>query len=540
MPPGRPMAERRVVGRPASPGLAAGAVHRLAAAGGERVPSGDAATEGQDLRSAIAHALVAIESLMNEVGGEAADVLGFQAALLSDDELTRPAFAAIAAGASADEAWQGAMAAEIAGYLSGGDDYFAARSADLEDLRDRVLDALRGGGQADPVPAGAVVVAHDMPPSRFLAIDWSGGGALVLAAGSASSHVAMLARSRGVPMVIGTGLAAEDAADEALVDGDAGEVILDPLPPTVDAFAGRQAEAAAQRRVWADLLDRPATTRDGTRIAVHLNIADPAELKTLDPSHCDGIGLVRTEFLFHGRSSLPGEEAQFGVYRMMTEWAAGRPVTIRTLDAGGDKPIPGLTLEGESNPFLGLRGLRLSLRHPEVFRVQLRALLRASAYGTVKIMLPMVTTPAELGAARAMVEQETDALRAAGRKLGDHSLGIMVEVPAAAVAVDLFEADFFSIGSNDLTQYVTAAGRDSDVVADLADPLHPAVIRLVEHVARFGREAGREVSLCGDAGGDPAVLPALVRAGLRSVSVAPAALGRTKAAIAALDLGTAA
>jgi phosphotransferase system enzyme I (PtsI) len=319
-----------------------------------------------------------------------------------------------------------------------------------------------------------------------------------------------------------------------------GEVIFDPLPATADAFAGRQAEAAAQRRAWADLLHRPAMTRDGTRIAVHLNIADPAELKTLDPSHCDGIGLVRTEFLFHGRSSLPGEEAQFGVYRMMAEWAAGRPVTIRTLDAGGDKPIPGLTLEGESNPFLGLRGLRLSLRHPEVFRVQLRALLRASAYGTVKIMLPMVTTPAELVAARAMVEEEKIALRAAGRKLGDHALGIMVEVPAAAVAVDLFEADFYSIGSNDLTQYVTAAGRDSDVVADLADPLNPAVIRLVEHVARFGREAGREVSLCGDAGGDPAVLPTLVRAGLRSVSVAPAALGRTKAAIAALDLGPAA
>ncbi len=536
MPPGPPMAERALAGRPASPGLAAGPVHRLPAAGGGRVPSGDPAVEAEDLRSAIGHALVAVETLMNEVGGEAADVLGFQAALLSDDELTRPAFAAVADGAPADEAWQAAMASEIAGYLAGEDEYFRARAADLEDLRDRVLDALNGG-EAQATPPGAVLVAHDMPPSRFLAVDWSAGGAILLAAGSATSHVAMLARSRGVPMIVGLGFDPDDAQGEALVDGETGRVVMDPDPATVASFESRRAAAERERAAVAAILDKPAVTRDGTRVAVHLNIADPAELKAIDPAHCDGIGLVRTEFLFHGRSGLPGEEAQFGVYRMMAEWAGGRPVTIRTLDAGGDKPIPGLTLEGESNPFLGLRGLRLSLRHPEVFRVQIRALLRASAYGAVKIMLPMVTTPAELAQARGLVGQEHAALQTAGRKLGDPPLGIMVEVPAAAVAVDLFDADFFSIGSNDLTQYVTAAGRDSDAVADLADPLHPAVLRLVAGVARYGREVGRDVSLCGDAGGDPAVIPHLLRAGLRSVSVAPAALGRAKAAIAAVDLG---
>ncbi len=530
------MAEQVLIGRSASPGLAEGRIHRLAATGGGRVPSGDPVVEAEELRSAIGHALVAIETLMNEVGGDAADVLGFQAALLSDDELTRPAFAAIADGAPADAAWQAAMAAEIAGYLSGEDDYFRARAADLEDLRDRVLDALNGG-EAQATPPGAVIVAHDMPPSRFLAVDWSAGGAVVLAAGSAASHVAMLARSRGVPMVVGLGFDPASLDGDALVDGETGRVIVDPDPAAVAAFHARRAEAERDRAAVAAIIDKPAVTRDGTRIAVHLNIADPAELKTLDPAHCDGIGLVRTEFLFHGRSGLPGEEAQFGVYRMMAEWAGGRPVTIRTLDAGGDKPIAGLTLDGESNPFLGLRGLRLSLRHPEVFRVQLRALLRASAYGTVKIMLPMVTTPAELAEARGLVEEERAALSAVGRKRGDPPLGIMVEVPAAAVAIDLFAADFFSIGSNDLTQYVTAAGRDSDAVADLADPLHPAVLRLIGSVARFGLETGRDVSLCGDAGGDPAVIPHLLRAGLRSVSVAPAALGRAKATIATVDLG---
>lgn len=535
MPPGRPMVELALTGRPASPGLAAGRVYRLAAAGGGRAPSGDPVLEAEDLRSAIGQALVAVETMMNEVGGEASDMLGFQAALLSDDELTRPAFAAIASGTAADEAWQAALAVEIAGYLASDDEYFRARAADLEDLRDRVLDALNGG-DVQTSPPGSVLVARDMPPSRFLAVDWSAGGAILLMAGSASSHVAMLARSRGVPMVVGLGVDLDAAGGEALVDGETGRVVFDPVPASSSAFDSRRAAAEQERATLATTLDRPAITRDGTRIAVHLNIADPAELKSLDPTHCDGIGLVRTEFLFHGRSGLPGEEAQFGVYRVIAEWAGGRPVTIRTLDAGGDKPIPGLTLDGETNSFLGLRGLRLSLRHPDVFRVQIRALLRASAYGAVKIMLPMVTTPAELEQARGLVQQEHVALKAAGQTLGHPPLGIMVEVPAAAVAIDLFDADFFSIGSNDLTQYVTAAGRDSDAVANLADPLHPAVLRLIAGVARFGREAGRDVSLCGDAGGDPAVIAHLLRAGLRSVSVAPAALGRAKAAIAAVDL----
>lgn len=532
------MSERVIRGRPASPGLAEGPVHHLVLAQATRVPSGDPAHEAADLLAAIARSVEALVHLAAEADGESADILGFQIALLEDEELIRPAFEAIGAGAAADAAFAQGIDAEIAGYQSGGDEYFSARAADLQDLRDRVLLELADGDAAEPLPAGAVIVAADMPPSRFLAIDWSAGGGLVLAGGSPSSHVAMLARSRGVPMVVGIGGGLGDIAGSALVDGTAGEVVLDPSPATARAFAGKRASEASFARAAEALLDKPAVTRDGTRILVHLNIADPAELTAIDPGHCDGIGLVRTEFLFQGRGQLPGEEAQFGVYRTLAEWAAGKPVTIRTLDAGADKPIPGLTAEHESNPFLGMRGVRLSLQRPDVFRLQIRALLRASAYGTVKVMLPMVTTPAELAAAAALFAEEQQALEAQGRKQGRPPLGIMVEVPAAAIAVDLFDAAFFSIGSNDLTQYVTAAGRDIGSVADLADPLHPAVLRLVEAVARHGRETGREVSLCGDAGGDPAVLPALLRAGLRSVSVSPAALARTKATIAALDLAT--
>jgi len=276
-------------------------------------------------------------------------------------------------------------------------------------------------------------------------------------------------------------------------------------------------------------------TADGVAVAVHINVAGPDELASLSPAICDGIGLVRTEFLFAGEG-LPDEETQYRVYRRLTEWAAGKPVTIRTLDAGGDKPVAGLTAAGESNPFLGMRGIRLSLARPEVFAVQLRALARAACHGALRIMLPMVTVPEELEAARALLDTEVAALRTAGMLATRPPIGIMVEVPAAALAIERFDAAFFSIGSNDLTQYVTAAGRDIAAVADLANPLNPAVLRLIRMVAEHGRARGREVSLCGDAGGDPEAIGPLLAAGLRSLSVAPFALAATKAAIGRVDL----
>ena len=240
--------------------------------------------------------------------------------------------------------------------------------------------------------------------------------------------------------------------------------------------------------------------------------------------------------LFHAPGGLPDEEAQCQAYRRIVVWADGRPVTIRTLNAGGDKPIEGVTMDGESNPFLGVRGIRLSLRNPALFRVQLRALARASVAGDLRIMLPMVTVPAELEAARKLLDETLESLAHDNVPAGRPRLGIMIEVPAAAIAIDQFDADFFSIGSNDLTQYVTAAGRDIGAVADLADPTNPAVLRLIALVVKHGRETGREVSLCGDAGGDPRAIGALLRAGLRSLSVAPGSVGAAKRAIAAVDL----
>ena len=530
------MGEIRLRGRPAAPGFARGPVVTLEARQHRREASRDPGEECSALRAAVAAAAAQLRGLRTRINGTGADLLDFQLALLEDDALREPVLARIATGAAADEAWGAVLDTEIAEYTSAADEHFRARAADLKDLRDRVLACLAGDQECQSIAPGSIVAARDFPPSRFLSLDWSKGGAIILAAGSPASHVAMLARARGVPMIVGVGATALALKGEALVDGRAGEAVVEASPETERLFESRrEIEMAADAQI-AKGLEKPAVTRDGVRIAVHINVADPEELDRLDPAICDGIGLVRTELLFHRGENLPDEEAQYTVYRRIVEWARGRPVTIRTLDAGGDKPIAGLTLDGESNPFLGVRGIRLSLLRPEIFRAQLRALARAAVHGSIKIMLPMVTVPGELAAARALLAEEVSALANAGTAARQPPLGIMVEVPAAAIAIEAFDADFFSVGSNDLTQYVTAAGRDIEAVADLADPLNPAVLRLIAHVARHGRESGREVSLCGDAAGDPALVPSLLGAGLRALSVGPAALAATKAAIAAVDV----
>ncbi len=544
------MAEIRVIGLAASSGLARGpwtalpkATHDRATrdrATRDRAATGDPVQEAEDLRAAISAAGEEISALIaagadvgDDVGGE---VLGFQLAILDDSALTDPAFAAIANGVPADQAWSDALAEEIDSYLAAEDPYFRARAADFQDLRDRVLDRLNGADAAPPPVPGAVILAEDMTPSRFLAIDWSQGGALVLTSGSPASHVAMLARARGVPMVVNAPAPAGLAPGVMLVDGSSGEIVLSPTPSSERDFAQRQAAAAKEAERAAAFLFKPASTADGVAVSVQVNLGDPAELEGLDPALCDGVGLVRSEFLFHDKRSLPDEEAQLQAYATLLRWAQGRPVTIRTLDAGGDKPIPGLTIDGESNPFLGVRGLRLSLRRPEIFQIQLRALLRSALHGRLRIMLPMVTLPRELDAARDALERAAASLDADGLAYARPPLGIMVEVPAAALAIDGFDADFYSIGSNDLAQYVAAAGRDIGAVADLQEMTGPAMLRLIAGVVAHGRAAGADVSLCGDAGGDPAMIEALLRTGLRSLSMAPSRVGAAKAAIAALTL----
>ncbi len=519
----------RLVGTPASPGLACGPIFRLDAVErkARRVASSDA--EHEAIHAAIEAARQALAELSEHVADEeAAGILAFQLALLEDEEITRPTSVGIDAGEPADKAWRQVMDALIQDYETAEDSYFQGRGADLRDLRDRVLDALLGGTQ-QAIPAGAIVLAEDLAPSRFLAADWGQGG-LVLQRGGTTGHVAILARSRGVPMLVGVDLSRIEPCEEALLDAHEGSLILGPDAPSRHDFEQRRAVHTERARADAVHLGAEARMAGGDRVHVLINVARPEELDGIDPEHVDGIGLVRTEFLFHARAQLPDEEEQYRVYRQIVEWAAGRPVTIRTLDAGGDKPIPGLTRTGESNPFLGVRGVRLSLRRPEVLKVQLRALARAAVHGNLKVMVPMVTLPDELAQCRLLLVQAVRELSASATPAALPPLGMMVEVPAAALSMADFDADFYSIGSNDLLQYLMAASRDEPELAALASP-NPAFWRLLAEMTQRGRDMRREVSLCGDLASDVRHVAELMNCGLRILSVAPASLASVKAAV---------
>jgi phosphoenolpyruvate-protein phosphotransferase (PTS system enzyme I) len=519
-------------GTSVSPGLARGPLVLLDEA--QRVSSrarGTAAHEKAVLAAAIRAAADELSALMSETQDTDAEaILAFQVEMLGDDVVTTPGYAAIDAGAAADVAWRDAMEAQIREYHDAEDLYFRARASDLRDMRDRVLRLLAGASSAT-VPAGSIVVAGDLPPSRFLEIAWDGGGA-VLFEGSPNSHVAMLARARGVPMIIGVERADLRGHVEAMLDSTAGVLIASPNAEDIATLPERRRLAEIAQAEELRYLHASAMTVTGTRVQAMINVADGAELDSIDVATCDGIGLVRTELMLRTMDELRDEEKQYQAYRRVMLWASGKPVTIRTMDAGGDKPIPGYTVDGEANPFLGVRGVRLSLQHPDVLTIQLRALARAAVIGPLKIMVPMVSTPRELDHVRLLLDHAVNALRASKVPCVMPELGMMVEVPAAALAIDLFDADFLSIGSNDLIQYLTASGRDSSPLASLQDPLQPAVLRLIHKVVQDADSRKIPISLCGDMASDERCISALLGVGLRCLSVAPAALGRVKRAIA--------
>jgi phosphotransferase system enzyme I (PtsI) len=334
-----------------------------------------------------------------------------------------------------------------------------------------------------------------------------------------------------VPLVTGLG-PCEAPAGPAVLDADEGVLILSPSSATVQRNEGRLAARRAADGRAAARAREPAVTASGEPVEVMVNVDDPLAVDDATLAAADGVGLMRTEFLFLGRERLPDENEQYAAYARLLARLGGKPLIVRTLDVGGDKPLPGVGLPAESNPFLGLRGLRLCLERPDLFRPQVRALLRAATLGPLKVMLPMVTVAGELEEAKALFGRCLDELLAEGAAAMMPPLGIMVETPASALAIETLSAAFFSIGSNDLTQYVMAAARDGGGrVAALGDPLHPAVLRLIGEVVAHGARTGLPVSLCGDMASDEKAVAALLRLGLRRLSLAPAALARIKAAI---------
>jgi phosphoenolpyruvate-protein phosphotransferase len=548
-----------------APGLACGPLYRWA-----REPLRLVRQEGQDpaaerarLEGAVAQACAQIEQLERQVaaGGHAAEagVFGAHLQLVRDRALHRQAGAALEAGSNAEAAWSDAVEAYAGRLAALPDPAFALRAADLRDVGERVLRILLGLPAAPAAPAQpSVIVARDLTPSETVSLDPATILAFCTAEGGPTSHTAILAKALGLPAVVALGEAvlAIPPGTALWVDGARGQVTIAPDPAAQAALAEAGTSAADLARTELAAAQGPAVTRDGRAVAVAANVGGVEDARAAVARGAEGVGLFRTEFLFLNRAAGPGEDEQASLYGQVLAVMGRRPVIIRTLDAGGDKELPYLGRPPEANPFLGVRAIRLCLAQPDLFRCQLRALLRAGAGRDLGIMFPMVATLDELRRARALVDQARRELRERGCAQCERPrVGIMVEIPAAALTADLLarEADFFSIGTNDLTQYALAADRTNPRLAHLNDPCHPAVLRLVAATVQGAKAAGIPVGVCGEMAGDPEALPLLVGLGIDELSMSPALIPRAKALVrrisaerckelstAALDLDSAA
>lgn len=518
----------------AAPGLAIGiAVRLIAPEPLVTETSRGVAAEATALATALADIDAALAARAHGVPHRAGIVAAHRA-LLADPALRADADRRIAEGQSAGVAWRGAIRPMADALRDLDDPRLAERVDDLLDLERQVLMALSGEApRLPPLPRGAIVVADDLLPSDLLALEHADIAGICTMRGGATSHVAILAAAMGVPALaaLGPGLAQVANGAPVILDADAGLLQLAPdrvaLETAQGALARREAHRAEQQRAAGE----PARLSDGTRIDVFANLASAAEAKAALAQGAEGCGLFRTEFLYLDRRDAPPEDEQAAAYGEVARALDGRPFTIRTLDAGGDKPLAFAPGPHEANPALGLRGLRASLRSPDLLADQLRAILRTP--GERRILLPMVTDVGDLRAARAALE---DAVRALG--IPAPPLGVMIETPASALLADQLaaEADFLSIGTNDLTQYVLAMDREHAELAARLDALHPAVLRLIAEVARAAEAAGKPVSVCGGLASDPLAAPILVGLGVRGLSVAPAAVPAVKAQLRTMTL----
>jgi phosphoenolpyruvate-protein phosphotransferase (PTS system enzyme I) len=411
------------------------------------------------------------------------------------------------------------------------DEYMKERAADVKDVGNRILNNLLGKSMEGmgELESNTIVVAHDLTPSDTAGLDKSKVIAFLTNIGGRTSHSAIMARTLEIPAIVGLGDITETVkdGDRLIVDGTEGVVIINPTDEQIEEYNSRKTKFEAEKEELKKLVHVETNTKAGKRIEVVGNIGQPQDVLKVIENGGEGVGLFRTEFLYMDRDTMPTEEEQFESYKFVAEKLEGKPVVIRTLDIGGDKKLPYLPMPEEMNPFLGYRAIRICLDRVDLFKIQLRALLRASAYGNIKIMFPMISSVSEFLTSKKILAECMDELRAEGKAFNEKlETGIMVEIPAAAVMADEFakHVDFFSIGTNDLIQYTLAADRMNEKVSYLYDPMHPAVLRLIKMTIDAAHNAGKWCGMCGEMAGDEEAIPTLVEYGLDEFSMSASSI----------------
>ncbi|SIT87903.1 phosphoenolpyruvate--protein phosphotransferase [Edaphobacillus lindanitolerans] len=472
-----------------------------------------------------------------EIGEEEAAIFSAHLLVLDDPELIGPVKEKIKGdGVNAEYALDETASGFITLFESMDNDYMKERAADIRDVTKRILSHLLGVTVPNPalIREEVIVVAEDLTPSDTVQLNPAWVKGFVTDIGGRTSHSAILARTLEIPAVVGIRSAMAEIADGdiVIVDGTTGEVIVRPDEQTLAGYTEKQQAFDLQRGELSRLAGEPSVSADGHRIEIAGNIGSPADAAKVLENGGEGVGLFRTEFLYMGRDSFPTEDEQYEAYRSVLEQMDGRPTIVRTLDIGGDKKLSYMQLPEEENPFLGIRAIRLCLEEEDMFRIQLRALLRASVHGKLKIMFPMIATVDEFRRAKAVLLDEKQKLTAAGTPVGDDfEVGMMVEIPAAALMADAFakEVDFFSIGTNDLIQYTMAADRMNERLSYLYQPFSPAVLRLIRNVIDAAHRQGKMAGMCGEMAGDERAIPLLLGMGLDEFSMSASSILKARA-----------
>ncbi len=539
--------DRQLSGIPASPGIAIGPVHLLRwevpDVRHRIIPDDARPAELQRLRDAIDRAKERLRHVRQRVettaGPEEAAIFDVQLSILSDSELLRGAEELVHQNLGAEKAFDLVMLEWRQRFARHSHPMLRERVGDLVDVHIRVLTLLLGLPDHDPVDlpkgASAILVTHDLTPSLTVQLDREAIAAIATDAGTRTSHVAILARSLGLPAVVGLRTATDElvVGQRVILDGSAGVIVVNPSDDDVRYWQERARREAEEEEELRGLSAEEAITLDGVRVTIRANVDLPEEAEHAAQSGAEGVGLMRTEFLVVGRANMPDEEEQYRAYRRVVEAFRGHPVVVRTFDIGGDKlPVGGFPTE--ANPFLGWRAIRMCLDQPELFRTQLRAMLRAAAHGDLRILLPLIVTVDEVRATRALIDQAIGELEARGAVFRRGvPLGAMIETPAAALGADKLAGDvqFFSIGTNDLVQYTLAVDRGNANLAARFTPLHPAVLRLIRNTVEVGQGSGVSVSVCGEMASHPVMAWALLGLGIRELSVNPRAVAHIKRAL---------